>query len=125
MVGCEGAATPCAFVFADLTDENLRGNSRASEPRLAIGLAHGSPSDDAELDQAAFARKVSELVRTAIADGSMTSADIATIFINTPFPRLGDKAGRSRRARAVAALGGGLALGEVRSHASDRRDDCE
>ncbi len=113
VVGCEGATTPCAFVFADLPDENARDSSNASEPRLAIGLAHGSPPVDAELDQAAFARKLSELVHTAIADGCMTSADIATIFINTPFPAAGDRAARSRRARAVAALGGGIALGEV------------
>lgn len=113
MVGCEGATTPCAFVFADLADENPSGSSNASEPRLAIGLSHGSPAVDAELDQAVFVSKVSELVRTAITDGSMTSADIATIFINAPFPLQGDKASRSRRARAVAALGGGIALGEI------------
>lgn len=113
VVGCEGATTPCAFVFADLPDENASGNSSAGEPRLAIGLAHGRAPADAELDQAAFALKVADLARTAIADGAMTSADIATIFVNTPFPIRGDKGARSRRARAVAALGSGIALGEI------------
>ncbi len=109
VVGCEGATTPCAYVFADVTDDG----SGETGPRLAIGLARGRPPADDELDTAEFAIKIAEIVHAAIADGGMAARDVATVFVNTPSPSTGDKAARGRRARAVAALGAGVALGET------------
>jgi cyanuric acid amidohydrolase len=109
VVGCEGATTPCAFVLADLKDD---GGSHA-QPRLAIGVAHGTPPADGDLDKASFAREVADLVRTAVEDGGMAPHEVVTAFVNTPSPTVGDKAARGRRARAVAALGAGIALGEI------------
>jgi cyanuric acid amidohydrolase len=109
VVGCEGATTPCAFVLADLKDDG-GGDTR---PRLAIGVAHGKrPADDA-LDNPSFAHEVADLVRTAVEDGGMAPDEVVTAFVNTPSPAVGDKAARGRRARAVAALGAGIALGEI------------
>jgi ring-opening amidohydrolase-like protein len=114
VVGCEGATTPCAYVFADVKDAGSDTAPRGSERRLSIGLARGlPPSDDNELDKAIFVQKIADLVCSAIADGGMTARDVVTVFINTPPPVLGDKALRGRRARAVAALGAGIALDEV------------
>jgi hypothetical protein len=115
VVGCEGATTPCAYVFADVNDGAAGGGKR-----LAIGLARGPVPADDELDTAAFARKVADLVGAALRNGGMSAADAVTVFINTPSPTAGDKPTRGRRARAVAALGGGMALGEV---AADRVTD--
>jgi len=111
VVGCEGATTPCGHVFAAVNDSVGGG----SEPRLSIGLAHGLPPAEDELDKAGFALKVADLVRAAVAEGGMTAHDVVTAFVNTPPPGLGDKAVRGRRARAVAALGAGIALGEIDS----------
>jgi hypothetical protein len=109
VVGCEGATTPCGYVFAEATGQT----TGAAAPRLAIGLARGAPPAEAALDKAAFAHDVAALVRTALADGGMTASDAVTVFVNTPSPTTGDKGARGRRARAVAALGAGIALGEV------------
>jgi Amidohydrolase ring-opening protein (Amido_AtzD_TrzD) len=102
-------------VFVDV--ENGEADKAAAEAKkgLSIGLAHSQPPADHELDTAAFAQKMAELVRAAIADGGMTAGDIATVFVNTPSPTGGDKALRGRRARAVAALGAGVALDEIKS----------
>lgn len=109
VVGCEGATTPCGYVFADVND----GVDVGTEPRLSIGLAHGRPPTDDELDKAGFALKIADLVRAAAANGGMATREIVTAFVNTPPPAVGDKAVRGRRARAVAALGAGIALGEI------------
>ena len=109
VVGCEGATTPCAYVFADVKD----GAGGSADKRLAIGLARGLPTAEDELDTAAIALKIAELVGAALTDGKMTASDATTVFVNTPSPTTGDKAARGRRARAVAALGAGIALGEV------------
>ncbi len=115
VVGCEGATTPCAYVFADVKD-----GAAGARKRLAIGLARGPVPADDDLDKAAFARKVADLVSTALSNGGMSAADAVTVFVNTPSPAAGDKAARGRRARAVAALGAGMALGEI---AADRVTD--
>ena len=65
VVGCEGATTPCGYVFADIQD----GVPGGAERRLAIGLARGRPPADAELDKADFAAKIADLVRAAATDG--------------------------------------------------------
>jgi cyanuric acid amidohydrolase len=109
VVGCEGATTPCGYVFADVTG----GVAAGTEPRLTIGVAHGRPPADDELDKAGFALKIADLVRAAAADGGMAASDIVTAFVNTPPPAAGDKGARGRRARAVAALGAGIALNEI------------
>jgi len=116
VVGCEGATTPCAYVFADVKD----GAVGTGDGRLAIGLVRSHVPADDELDTAGFARRVAELVGAALADGGMTARDAVTVFVNTPSPVAGDKAARGRRARAVAALGAGIALGEI---AADRVTD--
>jgi cyanuric acid amidohydrolase len=78
------------------------------------------PADD-ELDTAPFARKVADLVGVALANGGMSAGDAATVFVNTPSPATGDKPARGRRARAVAALGAGIALGEIAAeHVADK-----
>jgi cyanuric acid amidohydrolase len=109
VVGCEGATTPCGFAFAGVADDGAGGQ----EPRLSIGVAHGKPPADDEIDTAGFALKIAELVGVAIADGGMAAQDVVTVFVNTPAPAAGNKGARARRARAVAALGAGIALGEI------------
>lgn len=109
VVGCEGLATPFGYVLADVASDAAAGRGK----RLAIGVARGAPPDDADLDKAKFKTPVARLTEKAMADAGLTAKDVVTVLVNTPSPMSGDKGLRGRRARAVAALGAGIAIGDV------------
>ncbi len=109
VVGCEGLSTPFGHVLADLDDGTATNGAR----RLAIGVARGSPPADGDLDRASFKSHVAAVVEAAMADAGLSGADVVTAIVNTPQPAIGDKGLRGRKARAVAALGAGIALGEI------------
>ena len=109
VVGCEGLSTPFGHVLADVDD----GPAAGSAKRLCIGIAHGNPPADGDLDRADFKSHVADVVRAAMADAGLGETDVVTAIVNTPQPISGDKGLRGRKARAVAALGAGIALGEI------------
>ncbi len=109
VVGCEGLATPFGYVLADIDDGKTTDRSK----RLAIGLAHGPIPADDDLDRAAFKLHVAKVVTAAVADAELKPADVVTAIVNTPQPMRGDIGARGRKARAVAALGAGIGLGEI------------
>ena len=114
-VGCEGLSTPFGIVLAELGGAAPAAERAAStERRLAIGLARGNPPSELVIDKASFAADVAGLVGTAIKHGGMIATDVVTVIVNTPQPSTGDKAERGRKARAVAALGAGIAIGEIK-----------
>jgi cyanuric acid amidohydrolase len=117
VIGAEGASTPCGYALIDTAGEEAGG-----APRLAIGLARMPAPDESGIGSAAFAHDVRKAVEAALADGAMTSANIETVIVNVPQPTTGDVGLRARKGRAAAALGAGLALGEVRD--ADVRDDA-
>jgi cyanuric acid amidohydrolase len=109
VVGCEGLATPFGYVLADVTSDTPAVRSK----RLAIGVARGSPPDDTDLDKAKFKMTVARLTEKAMADAGLAAKDVVTVLVNTPAPMAGDKGLRGRKARAVAALGAGIAISDV------------
>lgn len=109
VVGCEGLATPFGYVMAEVASNASAGK----EKRLAIGLARGAKPEDAELDKARFKSHVAGLVEAAMKDAGLAARDVVTVLVNTPQPMAGDKGLRGRKARAVAALGAGIAIGDV------------
>jgi hypothetical protein len=109
VVGCEGLATPFGYVLADVSSDAATGRAK----RLAIGVARGTPPDDADLDKAKFKAQVARLTEKAMADAGLAAKEVVTVLVNTPAPMSGDKGLRGRRARAVAALGAGIAIGDV------------
>ena len=109
VIGCEGASTPCGYALIDVEGPAASGGPA----RLAIGLAHVAPPDEAEFDKAVYADKVAAAVKVAMQDAGLTADQVVTAIVNVPMPTSGDVAARGRKARAVAALGTGLALGEV------------
>ncbi len=117
VIGAEGASTPCGYALID-TDGNAGGAGR----RLAIGLARIAPPDEASIGSAAFAFDVQTAVEAALRDGGMSPGDVETIIVNVPQPTTGDVGLRARKGRAAAALGAGLAIGEVDKGAL--RDDA-
>jgi cyanuric acid amidohydrolase len=117
VIGAEGASTPCGYAFID----NGGTGSPNGPRRLALGIARVAPPPEETIGTAAFARAVKAAVEAGINDGGMSPADVEVVIVNVPQPTSGDAGVRGRRGRAAAALGAGLALGEV---APDRvRDD--
>jgi cyanuric acid amidohydrolase len=113
VVGCEGLATPFGYVMAEVAGNPGAGAGAGRAKRLAIGVARGAKPDDADLDKARFKSHVAGLVETAMKDAGLAARDVATVLVNTPQPTTGDKGLRGRKARAVAALGAGIAIGDV------------
>lgn len=118
VIGAEGVSTPCGYAFID--------NGNAGPPngprRLALGIARAAPPPEETIGTAAFALAVKAAVEAGIDGGGMSPADAEVVIVNVPQPTSGNVGLRGRRGRAAAALGAGLALGEV---APDRvRDDA-
>ena len=113
VIGAEGASTPCGYAFIDLGGDIAGGGAR----RLAIGLARIAPPEEPSLGKAPFAFDVRKAVDAALRDGGMSAADVETVIVNVPQPSTGDVGLRARQGRAAAALGAGLALGEVQESA--------
>lgn len=108
VIGAEGASTPCGYALLD-----REGSTGGAGRRLAIGLARIAPPDEASIGSAAFAVDVQAAVEAALRDGGMSPDDVETIIVNVPQPTTGDVGLRARKGRAAAALGAGLAIGEV------------
>lgn len=113
VVGCEGLATPFGYVLAEVAGDAPKGRAK----RLSIGIARGTPPEDADLDRAKFKSHVAKLTQKAMADAGLEAKDVVTVLVNTPQPTTGDKGLRGRKARAVAALGAGIAIGDIEAGA--------
>lgn len=109
VIGAEGASTPCGYALLDLGGER----AERGELRLALGLARVAPPPEESFGSVAYAHDVRRAAAAAIADGGLSPNEVETIIVNVPQPTSGDIAARGRRARAAAALGAGLALGEI------------
>ena len=112
VIGAEGASTPCGYAFLDMGD-----CAASTTRRLAIGRARIAPPDETSIGSAAFAFAVASAVKAALRDGRMNADDVETVIVNVPQPTTGDVGLRGRKGRAAAALGAGIAIGEVRDSA--------
>ena len=109
VIGCEGASTPCGYALLDTGDDATTGTGE----RLAIGLGRMAPGPEDVLDTAQFASRVAAAVTTAIEEAGIEPAEVVTVIVNVPQPTSGDYRVRGRRARAAAALGAGIAVGDI------------
>ncbi len=127
--GCEGVITPFGYLLADLAEDAPR--DAAGPPRLALGVSASPAIPLADRGGRAHALAVASAVRAAMADAGATADQVALVFVKSPVlprrhladlpPEIGARAGSTAIARAVAALGAGIALGEV---AEDRVVDA-
>lgn len=112
-VGCEGVATPFGYLLVEAEG----GNTDASGPaRLAIGLGASPPVVADPADGLALIDHAAAAVRAAIADAGLAAHAVSMVFIKAPAPRgtrMPDGSIPGRWARAVGALGIGVALGEI------------
>jgi cyanuric acid amidohydrolase len=118
VIGAEGASTPCGYAFIESNEQKSSSGPR----RLAMGLARAVPPPEELTGTAEFAFKVEAVVAAAIRDGGMSPGDVETVIVNVPQPTTGDIGARARKGRAAAALGAGLALGEIAK--ASLRDDA-
>jgi cyanuric acid amidohydrolase len=109
VIGAEGASTPCGYAFVDIGNSEARNGPR----RLALGIARVAPPPEETIGTAEFAFAVKSAAETGIRDGGMSPADVEVVIVNVPQPTSGDVGVRARKGRAAAALGAGLALGEI------------
>jgi cyanuric acid amidohydrolase len=119
-VGCEGVATPFGYALAEID------GPAGTEPRLAMGFARSAAPPDAELDRPALALRTAETVRAAARGASLTPAEVVMVFVKVPAPRTlqpGDGKVRGRKARGLAALGAGVALGDLAAEAVTESPD--
>lgn len=106
VIGTEGISTPLAIAFAAQGDDA----GKDGPARLSMGVARGAPPAEAALDRAESIAAVADVARAAMAEAGLAPEQVAVLVVNIPAPTSGDAAARGRRARAVAAFGGGLAL---------------
>ena len=108
VVGAEGASTPCGFALIDQeSDAPVTG-----EPGLALGVRLEAPPPEPTIGGVAFAHDLASMV-AAIKDSGMDRAEVQLVIVNVPMATSGQAALRSRQGRAAAALGAGVALGEI------------
>ena len=113
-VGCEGIATPFAYLLADLDE----GAPQASEPRLAMGFGASAPVPAGERGRAALLPLISDTVVAALRDGDLQPANAGLILVKTPTIPAGTQGATPeqtsmRRGRSLGALGAGIALGDI------------
>jgi cyanuric acid amidohydrolase len=113
-VGCEGIATPFAYLLADLNE----GAPPAFEPRLAIGFGASAPVSAAEYGRAALLPRISDTVVASLRDGGLTPESAGLVLVKTPAVPAGTQGATAeqtsmRRARSLGALGAGIALRDI------------
>jgi cyanuric acid amidohydrolase len=118
VIGAEGASTPCGYAFID----NGKPGSPNGPRRLALGTARAASPPEQTIGTAAFALAVKAAVEAGMNDGGMSAADVQVAIVNVPQPTSADVGVRARKGRAAAALGAGLALGEIKPE--QVRDDA-
>jgi cyanuric acid amidohydrolase len=108
--GCEGAMTPCGWLFADVDEPGARPSSRGSA--LAIGCARSRAVSADEIGTPAHADLAAEAVSAAMQDAGVSAAEVALVIVKTPVGAPGRRIS-SAHSKAVGGLGAGVALGEV------------
>jgi cyanuric acid amidohydrolase len=112
-IGCEGVGSPKGFAFASLEAPRSDG-----PPRLALGFARSAPAPIDEIGTLALVDRTAATVQHAMADAGLAAGQVRMAFVKTPLlaarhPQATAKRTTMHRGRAISALGGGVALGEI------------
>lgn len=118
--GCEGIASPLTVLFADIERDHPVG---AQEVGLAFGTANSPPLVDADRCGLAHVEAAREAVARAMQDAGLVADQVALVLIKSPILSVaeatiqgGDRlrhGGSTASSRGAAAIGAGLALGEI------------
>ncbi len=113
--GTEGALSPHYMVFSVASD------AAPGQRGLALGTAFSPPTPAREIGRVEQIKAVGAAMRAAMADAGIARAeDIALVQVKAPAAQVPDPAARSQDAkllmalsRAAAAVGAGVALGDI------------
>ncbi|MBV8538729.1 MAG: hypothetical protein JO128_24240 [Alphaproteobacteria bacterium] len=113
-IGCEGIATPLAYLIADVDD----GAPATEQPHLAFGLATSPPISPEHWGARTLVPVVAAATAAALADARLAVAEIGLVLVKVPTAHPGAAGvtpaqASMRRGRSIAALGAGIALGEI------------
>ncbi|HEX9466655.1 MAG TPA: ring-opening amidohydrolase [Alphaproteobacteria bacterium] len=116
-IGCEGIATPFATLLADIEEPS----APTPGPRLALGFGASAPVPVAERGRAGLLPVVSATVGAALGDAGLTPARATLLLVKIPVVHPGVPGATAeqtsmRRGRSLAALGAGIALGDIEPH---------
>jgi cyanuric acid amidohydrolase len=117
--GCEGAMTPFGYVFIDQADEGAP--AARGGHALAMGCARSRSLLPHEIGRMPHAEIAAATVEAAMRDAGVTRDEVALAIVKTPvqsFQKTTVPVDQGRRvtsghAKAVGALGAGVALGEI------------
>lgn len=112
-IGCEGVGSPKGFAFASL--DAPRGDG---PPRLALGFARSEVVPLEDIGTVALVDETARTVQAAMADAGLLPGEVRLAFVKTPMlsarhAQATPARTTMHRGRAIAALGGGVALGEI------------
>jgi cyanuric acid amidohydrolase len=113
-IGCEGVGSAKGFAFARFDDAPSVGGP----PRLALGFARSDVAPVAEIGTTALVDRTAATAHAAMRDAGLTPEEVRLLFIKTPLlsarhPEATPNRTVMHRGRAISALGGGVALGEI------------
>jgi cyanuric acid amidohydrolase len=113
-IGCEGVGSPKGFAFAQFESVPMPG----SAPRLALGFSRSEVAPTEEIGTPLMVDRASATARAAMQDAGLAPEDVKLLFIKTPLlaarhPQATPNRTLMHRGRAISALGGGVALGEI------------
>lgn len=119
-IGSEGVGSPKGFAFAEI--DSTAGGAQSAHDQAAVRLAMGTACSAAvpigDIGTLRLVDRVADCAREAIADAGLTPDQVEFLFIKSPTlpARHAEATPRNslmHRGRAISALGGGVALGEV------------
>ena len=116
-IGSEGVGSPKGVAFAELAST---GTAAAHDDalRLAMGSARSAVVPLAEIGTLALVDRVADTARAAMHDAGLEPGQVRLLMIKSPLlaarhPAATPANSTMHRGRAISALGGGVALGEV------------
>lgn len=120
--GCEGAMTPFGQLFVDVADPPATPATEAKHgSAMVFGCARSRSLTGDEIGTLEHADFVTQAVHAAMADAGVAEPDVSLVIVKTPVmsrvtatvQQRVNKRITSAYSKAVAALGAGVALGEV------------
>lgn len=119
-IGSEGVGSPKGFAFVELDSDSTRAayDSPESPARLALGTACSAAVPVEDIGTLRLVDRITRCAQEAISDAGLRPEQVELLFVKSPtLPARHPAAipGNSllHRGRAISALGGGVALGEV------------
>jgi cyanuric acid amidohydrolase len=117
-IGCEGVSTPCGYALIETPDTEDMCQCDPDHSALVMGTAVSIAPPAEEIGTPALVDRVAATVQAAMQDAGLSRQDTVLVLVKGPVlpprhPLANPHRTNGSRGRAVAALGVGVALGEV------------